>query len=233
MQGLGLHCQGRNFILSHLCLNRRARHSRAQTTLYLCGGLPCRVAPLRVVGAATTAQATCCICCTWCTASRAPRNLISTPKSKASSRPVFAVAPGPHGQSTDPPSRLENQSYEDPRPPPLRRETMMCSRMPPPAINGNSCPSDDLLNTCTHVHTHAYVCMPLLPGPGNFLSKDHPGLALPQPHPHPCLQSQNARYRPLVAQRRLVLLASLGKPLLVWMCFCVCEAPMHVMVPQQ
>lgn len=30
VQGLGLHCQGRNFILSHLCLNRRARHSRAQ-----------------------------------------------------------------------------------------------------------------------------------------------------------------------------------------------------------
>lgn len=35
VQGLGLHCQGRNFILSHLCLNRRARHSRTQTNLCL------------------------------------------------------------------------------------------------------------------------------------------------------------------------------------------------------
>lgn len=69
-RGLGLHCQGRNFILSHLCLNRRARDSRAQTICaYAVATLPCtlRADYLRELHAAT--------------ASRDPRNLISTAKS--------------------------------------------------------------------------------------------------------------------------------------------------------
>lgn len=39
-QGLGLHCRGRNFVLSHLCLNRRARQSRTQTTSVYAVGCP-------------------------------------------------------------------------------------------------------------------------------------------------------------------------------------------------
>lgn len=71
-RGLGLHCQGRNFILSHLCLNRRARDSRAQTICAYAVAtlpLPCILGAdsLRELHAAT--------------ASRDPRNLISTAKS--------------------------------------------------------------------------------------------------------------------------------------------------------
>lgn len=99
VQGLGLHCQGRNFILSHLCLNRRARHSRAQTTC-TCAYAVATLATLPCIRPADSLrEATCCDC------DRVPgptQPYLNSQKLKLLLVLSFAVVPGPqesHGSA--------------------------------------------------------------------------------------------------------------------------------------
>lgn len=164
-----------------------------------------------------------------CTACRDPRNLISTAKSKASSRPVFAVAPGPP---------REHGSAEPVGKPVLQRVKAST------AETGE----DDVL---TDAAPAIVAFMPFgRPAPAHMPAPLHCATAHPAPvrttssakttrpwapatTPAPVHATANPRYRPLVAPRRLLLLASLGKATLpVPALLSPCEAPMRVTAEQ-
>lgn len=67
-------------------------------------------------------------------------------------------APGPQHGSAEP---VGNQSYKSQRPPPLRRKTMMCSRMPAQR-SWHSCSSDDQSSS---LHIACLLPCPALPCP--------------------------------------------------------------------
>lgn len=123
VQGLGLHCRGRNFVLSHLCLNRRARHSRTQTNSVYAVGYPTVYLSLQM-----------CVCRYFCcTASRTHATLSQHPKVKLL---LVLSSPWPPAHSTTTSrARIRRAGWksvlQESRPPLLRRERMMCSRMLP------------------------------------------------------------------------------------------------------
>lgn len=138
---------------------------------------------------------------TCCTASRTHATLSQQPKAKASSRPVFAVAPGPQHRA-----RIRRAGWKSV----LQRVKTSTAETgeddvltdPAPAIVGIHA----LRMVCVSCMR---PCLSLCPGPDKFhREKDHPDCYTRNRSRAPEYAITNARYRPLVSARRLVLLAS-------------------------
>jgi hypothetical protein len=142
-----------------------------------------------------------------------PRNLISTPKCKASSRPVFAVAPVRLGKSTDPPSRLEIS--------PTRVKTstaetgeddVLTDAAPPQQSLANSCPSDGLHPPFLRAHINLSAARTT-----SRAKTTRTCTPATTPVPRACNHKPSVP-SPRVAARRLVLLASTWQATLSLVC---------------